>query len=394
MPDSKNENWRFSKVPDLSAFHFESSPRERVDTSLVKKSHAGFSSTAQSVFENNTLVDAQHLPEDLKNKGVIWEPLQQAAKKHEALFKKCLAGVPSISLGSEAFTALSQSDEPMGMLLYVPKGVTIDLPLVSSHWLSGENSVSFPHTFLIAEEGSKVTVMDIFSSADQQPAFSCGASRILAGAHAKVSYLAFQDRNDKALHIQQHFCRLEKSAAVQSFFFHVGSSFSRVESVCELAGEGSRSEMLAVCMGRGRQTFDQRSVQLHTAPRTWSNLLYKNVLNDRAKSVFQGLIRVDSHANQTDAYQSNRSLLISPDAEAYSIPQLEILNDDVKCSHGSSSGPLDEEQLFYMKTRGLTEEQAGHLLALGFFEEVLSKVENRDVLQMLREKIAAKFSLT
>ncbi|MFH1067370.1 MAG: Fe-S cluster assembly protein SufD [bacterium] len=391
-PDSKNENWRFSKIPDLSAFRFTLPSRERGDVALIKKSVADFPVTAQAVFENDALLDAQGLPENLEKQGVVWESLEQAANTHAALFKKCLAASPPVSLGSEKIAALRQSRDRAGMLLYVPKGVEIDLPLVSFHWLRGENVAAFPHTFIIAEAGSKVTVVDMFSSADLQSAFSCGASCILAGGGAQVSYFALQNRNEKTIHMQQHSCRLEKDAAAQSFFFNAGGSFSRVESVCELAGESARSEMLAVSIGKGRQVFDQRSVQLHAAPRAWSNLLYKNVLNDHAKSVFQGLIRVEPNAAQTDAYQSNRSLLISPDAEADSIPQLEILNDDVKCSHGSSSGPLDEEQLFYMKTRGLTEEQAGRLLALGFFEEVLNKIKNQAIAQTLRKKIAAKLT--
>jgi Fe-S cluster assembly protein SufD len=165
---------------------------------------------------------------------------------------------------------------------------------------------------------------------------------------------------------------------------HLGGHFSRSESVSQLKGAGARSDMLAATVADGDQEFDQRTLQDHRSPETCSDLLYKNALYDEAKTIVSGLIRVEPHAHRTDAFQKVRNLILSPDAEANSLPGLEILADDVRCSHGATTGEIDADELFYMQARGIPKSDAYRLITFGFLNEVLERFPDdatRDSLQ-------------
>jgi Fe-S cluster assembly protein SufD len=158
------------------------------------------------------------------------------------------------------------------------------------------------------------------------------------------------------------------------------------------AEEGAEIDLLGLSVGKGTQLFDQRTRQLHLAPNGRSDLLYKNALLDQSKAVFSGIIKVEAQAQQTDAYQTNRNLLLSPEAEADSLPGLEILANEVKCSHGSTIGEIDEEQLFYLLSRGISKASAEELLVNGFLDEVLKRLKNEELADLLREHLKEKFS--
>ena len=185
---------------------------------------------------------------------------------------------------------------------------------------------------------------------------------------------------------------VQRDARVLTLNLHLGGRQSRHESHSRLQGPGAYSEMLALTVAKGAQEFDQRTLQSHQAPNTGSNLLYKNALLDQARTIFSGLIIVDPDAQKTDAYQSNRNLLLSDDAEANSLPGLEIQANDVRCTHGATSGHVDDEQMFYLKSRGIPPAAARELLVFGFFEEVLNKLENEPLHAALRDFIKAQFA--
>ena len=173
---------------------------------------------------------------------------------------------------------------------------------------------------------------------------------------------------------------------------NLGGSYARTESVSRLSGTGGRSDMLAVSIAQGAQEFDQRTLQDHQQPNTGSDLLYKNSLDDAARTIFAGLIRVEPNAHHTDAYQKVRNLLLSDEAEANSMPGLEILADEVRCSHGATSGQIDAEELFYLLSRGLTRKKAQELIVFGFLNEVIERLENVAVRAKLAELVRAKFA--
>jgi Fe-S cluster assembly protein SufD len=180
---------------------------------------------------------------------------------------------------------------------------------------------------------------------------------------------------------------VRRDARVQSLNLHLGAKQARHESLSQLQAPGGFSEMLALTVASGAREFDQRTLQIHQAPNTKSDLLYKNALLDKSRTIFSGLIVVDPDAQKTDAYQSNRNLMLSEDAESNSLPGLEIQANDVRCTHGSTSAPIDADQAFYLKSRGIPEEAANELLIFGFFEDVLSRLENEELHSAIRNLI-------
>ena len=186
--------------------------------------------------------------------------------------------------------------------------------------------------------------------------------------------------------------RVERDGEARSLFVNLGAAYARQESRSTMAGSGARSEMLGLSVGCERQEFDQRTLQCHDVPNTWSDLLYKNALDDRSKSIFKGLIRVAPGAAKTDAYQNNRNLLLNSEAEADSMPGLEILNDDVRCTHGATTGQIDRDQLFYLMARGIDPRTGAQLLAHGFFEEVIARLSEKGIGEAVRGAVAQKFA--
>ncbi|NDE85184.1 MAG: Fe-S cluster assembly protein SufD [Verrucomicrobia bacterium] len=278
------------------------------------------------------------------------------------------------------------------VLIYIPKNVEIELPLVAFHWLDGSEAAVFPHTLIVAESHAKVTVVDFLGSTEVNGAgLACGVNDLLVGPGAKVDYICFQRWGSKVTSFQLNSTRVEKDGEARSLFVNLGAAYARQESRSTLVGGGARSEMLGLSVGNDRQEFDQRTLQCHDVPNTWSDLLYKNALDDRSKSIFKGLIRVAPGAAKTDAYQNNRNLLLNPEAEADSMPGLEILNDDVRCTHGATTGQIDRDQLFYLMARGIDPRTGAQLLAHGFFEEVIDRIPDKKIGEAVRTAVAEKF---
>jgi Fe-S cluster assembly protein SufD len=330
--------------------------------------------------------------DDLRKAGVIFQPLERAMIEHEEVFRRHFMGRPA-TLGSAKFAALHEAFVRSGIFLYVPRGIEIELPLETFHWLHTENVAIFPHTLVVAEEMSKVTLVENFRSTDRlRPGFACGVNDLIVGAGAKVTYVSAQDWSENSLSIQINATTVSRDAAAMNLHLALGGKYSRLESLSRLTGEGGRSDMLAVAVAQGMQEFDARTLQDHASPHTASDLLFKNALSDKARTIFGGLIRVEPHAHFTDAYQKVRNLLLSDDAEANSMPGLEILADNVRCTHGATSGQLDEDEMFYLLARGIPAPVARQLLVGGFLNEVLERLPDRALIEKLEALIAARFA--
>jgi Fe-S cluster assembly protein SufD len=233
--------------------------------------------------------------------------------------------------------------------------------------------------------------VDFFRSADAGAHFACGRNDLYASHGAQLTYVAAQTWSRETLSFQSNSTVARRDSRVLSLNLHLGGRQSRHESHSQLQAPGAHSEMLALTVAHGAQEFDQRTLQIHQAPHTSSNLLYKNALLGRSKTIFSGLIVVDPDAQKTDAYQSNRNLMLSDDAEANSLPGLEIQANDVRCTHGATSSRIDPEQEFYLQARGIAKDAADELLTFGFFEEVLSKLGHEPLHDALRDLVKAKF---
>ncbi|MDX2186773.1 MAG: Fe-S cluster assembly protein SufD [Opitutaceae bacterium] len=384
MPTRTDELWRFSSIKglDIGGFDVAEPAAGSAGTPLLPN----FTRTAEITFNNNHLALRTPLPGDLAAKGVIFCPIEEALVKHpdalKAVFQKHAA-----NLGSEKFVALNTALASSGAFLYVPAGVEITAPFVIHHGVSGSKKAVFPHTVVSLGANAKATVVESFASADASEHFAAGVNDLFAGEGAQLVYVGTQRWSGSTLAIQSNSISAQRDARVLSLNLHLGGRQARHESHSRLQGPGAHSEMLALSVATGIQEFDQRTLQTHQAPHTSSNLLYKNALLDQARTIFSGLIIVEPDAQKTDAYQSNRNLMLSGEAEANSLPGLEIQANDVRCTHGSTSGRIEPEQEFYLQSRGIKAAQAHELLVFGFFEEVIGKLENEEIHDALRALI-------
>jgi Fe-S cluster assembly protein SufD len=392
-PNRKDQAWRFSNVSalDLSSFNFGAALSQNERDEILDRSSGLNEVAGRLIFADDHLLRRDPLQQKLLAAGVILKPLERAIIEHEDLFRRHFMAQPSM-LGSAKFAALHEAFVKSGTFVYVPKGVEVELPIEIFHWLHGENASVFPHTLLIADELAKVTVIEHFRSAHpDRNGFACGVNDLVAGRGAKLNYVCTQNWNDKALGVQINSTSVERDASALSLNVHLGGAYTRYEGLSRLTGEGARSDMLAVCVANDSQQFDARTLQDHMSPHTTSDLLYKNALNDHARTTFGGLIRVEPHAHFTDAYQKVRNLLLSDDAEANSMPGLEILADNVKCSHGATSGQMSEDEMFYLLSRGIPAPVAKQLLVSGFLNEVVDRLDHLAISSLVHELIEAKF---
>ena len=393
-PTRKDQPWRFSSVDllDLAPFKFSAELSEEDRRNILKYSRGLHEFAGRMIFAGDQLVERDIVSDDLKKRGVIFQPLERAMVEHADLFRKYFMSTEA-KLGSAKFAALHQAMVSSGTFLFVPRGVEIKLPIEIFHWLRGQDVSVFPHLLLIADELAKVTVVEHFSSCDRSAGgFACGVNDLIVGPGANVTYVCAQNWSEKVIGIQINSSKVDHDGSVKSLNLNLGSRYSRFESLSRLIGEGSRSDMLAVAVADGEQEFDARTLQDHVSPRTASDLLYKNALSDRARCTFGGLIRVEPHAHFTDAYQKVRNLLLSDDAEANSMPGLEILADNVRCTHGATSGQINEDEMFYLRSRGIPVKVAQRLIVTGFLNEVIGRLEQPPLADHLNRLIEGKFA--
>ncbi len=394
FPNRKDQPWRFASVDalDLSPYVVPSRLTQTDRDGILERSTGLEAVAGRLIFADDQLLRRDPLSEALLQRGVLLMPLERALLEHEDLFRKHFMAQPA-ALGSAKFAALHEAFVSSGTFIYVPRGVEVELPIEIFHWLHGENAAVFPHTLLLADELSKVTVLEHFRSAhSERPGFACGVNDLVAGKGAKINYICAQNWNEKVLSIQINATTAERDASALSLNVHLGGAYSRFESLSRLTGEGARSDLLAVSVGDGTQEFDARTLQDHASPHTTSDLLYKNALTDRTRNTFGGLIRVEPHAHFTDAYQTVRNLLLSDDAEANSMPGLEILADNVKCSHGATSGQINEDEMFYLLSRGIPAPVAKQLLVSGFLNEVVDRLDHPVITDLVHGLIEEKFA--
>ncbi len=400
LPARTDELWRFSSVAGLKLDRY--APDRPADAgSTLPKTEVPHG--AALAFINNRFVPGDGLPADLKAQGVIFCSLEEAVVAHAGLFRKYFMAHP-VDLGSEKFAALNAAFTTSGAFLYVPRGVEPAAPFFVTHTASGDGTTVFPHTLAILEDNARATLVEFFVSQDLSPAsglpseasakeghFAAGQNDLHAGPGAQLTYVGAQQWSNETLAFQLNSTIAQRDARVVSLNLHLGGRQVRHESHSRLLGPGSFSEMLSLSVAQGAQEIDQRTLQSHQAPNTGSNLLYKNALLDRARTIFSGLIIVNPDAQKTDAYQSNRNLMLSDEAEANSLPGLEIHANDVRCTHGATTAHVDAEQMFYLESRGIPPATARQLLVFGFFEEVLAKIENEELRSHLRDLIKARF---
>jgi Fe-S cluster assembly protein SufD len=381
QPKRTDEPWRFANLKAIDLSGFVEAGDVESEKELLSRSHGLPDLAGKLVFANEKLIhcDAAGLPE-----GVLLLPLEQAATEQAECFKKNFM-TKDVRLGSKKFAALHRARLRTGAFVYVPKGVVIERPIEIWHWVEGENETIFPHTLIVLEDGAAATIIDRFVSVREERSLAIAVNDLTLGTGSKLSYVGVQQWSSKTTAFHLNTTEVSGNASSTALQMNLGGAYIRGESNSRLVGEGSRSVMLSINPADANREIDQRTFQDHFAPKATSDLLYHNALADASRTIFAGLIKVEDGAHETDAYQKVRNLMLSDEAEANSMPGLEILADNVRCTHGATSGELNEDELFYMLARGIPPKQAAQLIVRGFFGTVLERLEN----ELLQEQLGA-----
>src|SRR3984957_14607584 len=386
-PTRGNELWRFSSVKNLGLDDYVTPPTFSGDPLALTRPHEFPNPAGRIIFANEAPVTAELLDPALESAGVIFTTLSEALEKHTDRVREHFMS-QSARLGSAKFAALHKSVVQAGTFLWIPRGVEIQDPFEVFHLVQGDWTAVFPHTLIIAEDNSRVTFLEHFISANPvDRGLACGVNDLVLKPGSKLNYVSIQEWSRNFVSVQVNSTVAAKDSSALNLALNFGGKYSRLESISRMIDRGARSDMLAISVARGDQEFDQRTLQDHQQPDTTSDLLYKNALHDRSRTIFSGLIKVEPGAHRTDAYQKVRNLLLSDDAEANSMPGLEILADDVRCTHGATSGQAEPEELFYLKSRGIDALASKRLIARGFLNEVIDRLPQEDLSEYLHQQI-------
>ncbi|MGA0133357.1 MAG: Fe-S cluster assembly protein SufD [Opitutales bacterium] len=393
MPGRGDERWRFSDVRSLSLEGFAPAPAPSQEDAarLARGSALTADAAATLIFIDGHCVSRPELPESLRRAGVVFAPVEDVVRDRPELLRGEALRPPAL-LGGGKLLALQRAWFGSGYVLHVPDGIEIPRPLSVVHWALKDGSAALPHALIHVGARARAPVHEWRLAA--QPdlrTLSVSATDLHAGPGARVERLSVQNWGSAAQSFEIDTVAAAAGAEVLSVNAAVGARRARLENVVRLEGEGADVKLLGIAVATGEQEFDQRTLQVHAAPGARSDLLFKNALLDRARTVFSGLIKVAPGAQRTDAYQTNRNLLLSPEAEADSLPGLEIEANDVKCSHGATTGQVSPDELFYLLSRGIPLPAAQELLAQGFLEEVLTRIGDAGAAEAVRGMLRAKF---
>ncbi len=323
---------------------------------------------------------------DVTAQGVIFADLETALREHGDLLKEHLGAVVQADEGK--FQALHAAMMSGGVVIYVPDNVTVERPFQIVHWLDNGGVMSFPHVLVITGRNASVTVLDEYLSYDfDTPSYVGGVIELVVGENSTLTYLDVQNWGEGVYHLSTQRARLFSNATLNWSTGEFGSTLTRFETEVLLDGDGATAFLQGVYFPQKKQHIANHTLQHHRSTHTSSDLLYKGALIGEAHTVYRGLIRVDRGAQQTDAYQANRNLILSPKAHADSIPMLEIEANDVRCTHGATISQIDEEELFYLMSRGIPRDLATRVIVDGFFAPVLERIPLRQVRDRLRNVI-------
>jgi Fe-S cluster assembly protein SufD len=278
-----------------------------------------------------------------------------------------------------------------GLLVVVPRGVELETPLYVRVTSSVDDASLFWRLLVVAEEGSRFSLIEEYSSARPDlRGYSNAAVELFVEQGAKFEYVSIQNLSRETWHFATHHARVERDAKLDWVAGGFGSKKGKIRIQNDLTGPGATSRVTGAYFADGTQHLDYDTFQEHAAPDTESDFAFKGALRERARAVWRGMIRVEPNAQKTNAYQENRNLLLSAEAHADSIPGLEIMANDVRCTHGATLGRVDREQLFYLMARGLTRAEAERLIVRGFFQDILDRIDLEPVREALGSALEAR----
>ncbi|MBU0511707.1 MAG: Fe-S cluster assembly protein SufD [Chloroflexi bacterium] len=326
---------------------------------------------------------------EIARKGVIFTDIETAAREYPDLLAGALGQIVKPEDGK--FAALTGALAQNGIFAYVPRGVQVERPLHSVMWAAGAGLAHFSHLIIWVEDGASLTYVHEAASpyGDKQTLHS-GIIEIHVGAGASLRFVELQSLGRGVWNFTHERARVQRDGNLDWIFGAIGSRLTKNFSDMDLVGRGATGRMSGFYFADGSQHLDHDTQQNHLAEHTTSDLLFKGALKGHSRSVWQGMIHVAPVAQKADGYQSNRNLILSENARADSIPGLEILADDVRCTHGATVGKIDPDLLFYLRTRGISLEEAERLVVEGFFEDIMRRIPFEGVQDRFRKAIEAK----
>jgi Fe-S cluster assembly protein SufD len=381
LPSRSDEEWRRTDIRRLDLDAFEAF--ERADGAAPS---VPIEDTAGVLRQRGSEPGHVELDPAVGGRGVLFMPLSQAVREHADLVRRYL--FTDVRPERDKFAALHAALFSGGTFLYVPEDVAIEKPLVAQYWSSGGGAAVLPHTLIVAGRGSSFNYIDEFLSPDlDRPALTSGSAEVFAGEGSSVGYVSLQRWGRHAWQFADQRARVDRDATVRLVAVGLGGHFAKNRIEAALTGRGATAELKALFFGSGDQFFDFHTLQQHQVGDTTSDLLFKGALRDDARSVYAGLIRIEKDAQRSNAYQANRNLLLSRTAKANSIPMLEILNNDVRCTHGATVAPVDPEHLFYLQSRGIPAATAERMIVHGFFGQVLERIPVQQARELVEQEL-------
>jgi Fe-S cluster assembly protein SufD len=394
LPGEKEEPWRYTNLARLKFKLDDFSPNPKVDPRPVAQSSNGDQALSPDRSGEGEQVGGTitmtHPDMELDSGGVIITDIHSAIEKHPDLVKPHLFA--QFNPASHLFSALHGAMFSGGTFVYVPRGKTLSLPVEYACRIDQAGAAVFPHTVIVVEENAELCYVERFGSSLDGSALSDAGIEVNAGQASRVFVATIQDYSRGVWHFQNQRYRTGRGANFKSLLLTLGGRFSRTEVTTEIQGEGNSVEMMGIYVAGEGQHFDFRTMQDHAAPHSTSDLLYKGALKGNARTVYSGQIHVRPEGRETDAYQTNRNLVLSDHAMANSKPELEIENNDVRCSHAASVGQMDENEVFYLQSRGIDRTTAERLIVKGFLEEVLGKVGRKDITGLVEQLLEERLS--
>jgi Fe-S cluster assembly protein SufD len=370
LPTTSDEHWRFTDLKgfDPDAFSADGAARGTAAAAMLEVDVAGLAHVTEGGIE---IVRAP--------KGVTFEPLSD----HERL--------GSLVGADEKFAAHNAASWQHGLLVRVGRGVRLEQPLYVRISNSVEDGSLFWRMLVVCEpESSAVLIEEYASSSPELAGYSNAVVELFVEQAARLEYVSLQNLSRETWHFASHRARVERDAELDWVAGGFGSKKGKVWIENDLSGEGATSRVTGAYFADGTQHLDYDTYQLHSAPNTTSDFAFKGALRDRATAVWRGMIHVEPEAQKTNAYQENRNLMLSPTTHAVPIPGLEILANDVRCTHGATVGQVDRDQLFYLMSRGLSRAEAERLIVRGFFTDVLDRIDLDPVREALEQVLEAR----
>ncbi|MCH9656199.1 MAG: Fe-S cluster assembly protein SufD [Planctomycetes bacterium] len=357
------------------------------DTGTILKGQAEF---AGHVTHIDGQLASNDLSAELAAKGVIFGDLAVVVRDHSDLIKKHFM-TKAVDSETDRFSAWHAAFWTGGTVLYVPRNVSVEAPLHSLITLQAEKAADFSHTLIILEDGASATLLEeTVSATTENLGLHVGAVELILGQEARLRYVQLQNWNQKAWHIAHQAGRVENNGFLQWTVGGIGAKLAHIHQDVVLDGRGAEAEVNGVTFSTEKQIHSFYTQQAHNAPETRSDLLYKQVLRDHSRAIWRGMILVEAEGQQTNGYQRNDSLMLSPTCRVDAIPGLEIEADDVRCTHGATAGRVDEEQIFYCMSRGMSEYEAMHMIVEGFFQTVFDRIPVEVVRETLNQAIIKK----